>query len=190
MKGRSVPLFPLILVFVLAMTSFWLKRVVELPDVSARPKKHEADFSVDNFVLTQINKDGQANSTLAAKRMAHFADDESTELTLPRLDQRKPGEPPFQITSRRGTVDRDGNIVKLYDDVVGIRAAANGHPPMRLDTSFMEVDVPNEVGTSPEKVLVTRSQSTLEGVGMVFRNKTRELELHAQVHGTYVKEKP
>jgi lipopolysaccharide export system protein LptC len=188
---RSGRLFPVALMLFLALATFWLQRFVQLPDWPGRGlKHHQADFTVEDFILTQINKAGAADTSLTATRMVHFADDESTELQSPRMTQNKAGDPPLEIVAQRGTVDKDGNVVQLIDDVVMTRAATADHPELQLKTSFIEINIHEEIGTTPEKVLITQGKSSLEGVGMVFRNQTREFELHSQVQGIYVKENP
>jgi lipopolysaccharide export system protein LptC len=191
MKLRSGALFPALLMLLLALTTFWLEHVVQLPDASGRaPKRHEADFTVEDFTLTQMNKEGAADTSLTATRMVHFADDETTELESPRLIQNKKDDPPVEVVARHGTIDKEGNVVQLIGDVVATRAATRERPEMQIKTRFMEVHIPDEVGTTREKVVITRGRSTLEGIGMVFRNKTREFELHARVRGSFVEENP
>jgi lipopolysaccharide export system protein LptC len=189
MRPRSGRLFPVVLMLLLALISFWLERVVQLGDVNSRgPKRHEPDYTVDDFTMTQTNKEGAADTTLTATRMVHFADDETTELESPRLVQQKKGDPPVEIVARLGKIDRDGNVVQLIDDVVATRAATPQRPVMHMMTRFMEIHIPEEIGTTPEKVVITQGESTLEGIGMIFWNKTRDFELHGQVQGTYVRE--
>jgi len=189
MKPRSGRLFPVVLMVLLAAITFWLERIVQIGDVNPKgPKRHEPDYTVDDFTLTQTSKEGAPDTTLTARRMVHFADDETTELESPRLVEHKKDDPPVEIVARLGKIDREGNVVQLIDDVVATRAATADRPPMRMTTRFLEVHIPEEIGTTPEKVLITQGQTTLDGIGMVFRNKTREFELHSQVHGTFVRE--
>src|SRR5579864_490288 len=116
---RSGRLFPVLLMLFLALGTYWLERVVQLPEGAGRGvKRHEADFTVDDFTLTQINKEGWADTSLTATRMVHFTDDESTELEAPKMVQNKKGDPPVEVVARHGTVDKDGNVVQLIDDVV------------------------------------------------------------------------
>jgi lipopolysaccharide export system protein LptC len=189
-KPRSGRLFPVVLMLFLALISFWLERVVQLGDLNPKPKRHEPDYTVDDFVMTQTNKEGAADTTLTADRMVHFADDETTELESPRLVQNKKDNPPVEIVARTGKIDRDGNVVQLIDDVVATRGEWANRPMMRMMTRFLEVHIPEEIGTTPEKVHITQGESTLDGIGMIFRNKTREFELHAQVHAMLVRQRP
>ena len=188
MRPRTGRLFPVALMLFLALISFWLERVVELGDFNGnRPKRHEADYSVDDFTMTQTNREGAADTTLSAVRMVHFADDETTELEAPHLVERRKNDPPLEIVARLGKVDRDGNTVQLIDDVVATRAGTPERSELRLRTRFMEINIPDEIGSTPEKVVITQGESMLEGIGMIFRNQTREFELHAKVRGTLVR---
>lgn len=186
---RVSGIFPVLLMLGLALATLWLQRLVELPPPSLRDtQRHDPDFVVEKFTVTRMDRNGAPESTLSAARMVHFPDDESTELTAPRFLQTRPGDPPIEVVSRRGTVTKDGDEVHLMDDVVVIRAGEKDRPPLRVDTRYLMIRPDDEIATTPEHVLITEGTARLEGVGMRLDGRTRELELHSQVRGVYVRE--
>lgn len=186
---RVSGVFPVLLMLGLALATLWLQRLVQLPPPALRdPLRHDPDFIVENFTVTRMDRDGVPESTLSATRMVHFPDDETTELTAPRFLQTRPGEPPIDVVSRRGTVTKDGDEVHLMDDVVVIRAGEKDRPPLRVDTRYMMIRPDDEIATTPEYVLITEGTARLEGVGMRLDGRTRVLELFSEVRGLYRRE--
>ncbi len=187
MKAQSARLYPVILMALLAAGTLWIERLVQ-PDktAAARAVRHVPDFEAEGFTLTQINREGKADTMLAAAKGTHFADDGTTHLENPRLRQIRPGMPAVEVKARRGTVDRDGNRIELSESVTATRAARAGEPATRLETSLLRIHIDDETADTPEPVRIVRGESTLEGTGMLFDNKSRQLSLESRVRGKFV----
>jgi lipopolysaccharide export system protein LptC len=185
--GRANALFPLALVIALAALSFWLERAVQVAGGPARDTtRHDPDFIAENFTATKMNALGRPDSTLTAKKMLHYPDDDSTDLDQPRLVQLREDAAPIRVRSERGMVNKDGDAVHFYDNVVVTRDATPERPELRVDTSYLYV-LPNEgIARTPEPVLITEGTSRLAGIGMEVNNTTRQLALASSVRGTYV----
>ena len=109
MKLSTTRLFPLLLMLALAALTFWLERTVrEEEGVHPSLRRHDPDFVVDNLSHTRFNAQGVVESTLAAAKMIHYPDDESTDLIAPRVVQAKPSEPRVTLTADRGALSQDG----------------------------------------------------------------------------------
>lgn len=191
MKSRASHLFPVLLMLGLALFTVWLERVVQLPtnqkDANLR---HDPDFIVSNFTLVRMNPEGKPDSSLFAVKMVHYPDDETTELTRPVFDQRSEVQPPIHIVSDRGSVAKDGDEVRLYDNVIVTRAAVDGRPELRLDTSYLEIRPNDKTARTHEPVVLVEGTSRLTGIGMDVDNTTREFRLHSRVRGAYIAPSP
>ncbi len=186
MKSRASTFFPIVLVALLAAATWWLERVVELSEPQASAKaRHDPDAVVDRFTVLRLGPDGKLASTLAAVKMLHFPDDETTELFEPRVVQYPQGAPPVRMRGDRGTVTKNGDEVHIHDNVVVTRDATPDRPELRVETTYLHVFPKEEVARTPEPVVITEGDSRLAGVGMEVRGKTRELELHARVKGSF-----
>jgi len=184
-RARANTLFTLGLAAGLAMLTLWLERAVNAP-AGGRPDPslHNPDFIVERFTATTLGKSGRPESRLIAKRMAHYPDDETTELEEPRLLQLPDEGPPVRITAERGTVTKDGEEVRLYGNVVVIREATGARAELRMETAYLQVFPKEELAVTPESVVITEGRSRLSGVGMEYNNKTRQFTLKARVTGT------
>ena len=189
MKARTNTLFSLTLAAGLAALTLWLERIVEVPR-GAQPNalEHDPDFIVEQFTATSLDQAGRPEYRLAARRMTHYPDDETTELEEPHLVQYREGGPPVRISAERGTVTKDGDEVRLYGNVVVVREGTKGRPPLQVETTFLQVFPKQDVARTPEAVVISEGASRLTGVGMDYNTKTRQLELKARVSGTFVRQ--
>lgn len=189
MKARTNTLFSLTLAAGLAMLSFWLERLVHAPTgTQVSELRHEPDFIVERISATSLDRAGRPESTLTAREMRHFADDETSELDEPRLVQLRSGEPPVHVSADRGTLVKKGDEVQLYGNVTIRREATSEHPELRMETSYLQLFPKEDVARTPERVVILQGASRLSGIGMNYNNKTRQLELKASVSGTYHRE--
>src|SRR5258708_27431150 len=131
-------LFRLLLMGALALLTLWLDHQVRV-EGGDHPslRRHDPDYLVMNFTTTTYNRDGHAETLLAAAQMQHYPDDDSTEVTQPRVVQSKPEQPRFTVQADRGKISREGDEIFLYDHVVMVRDAVGEEPPARIPTNFL-----------------------------------------------------
>jgi len=186
MRLSTTRLFPLLLMLALAALSFWLERTVR-EEEGAHPslRRHDPDYVVDNLNHTRYNAQGAIDSTLAAVKMLHYPDDESTDLVAPRVVQSKPNEPRVTLTAERGTLSQDGEEVFLYDNVLVVREGGADRPETRMRTSFMHVVQSQSVLRTDRDVVITEEDRVLSGRGMEYRNDTKEMFLRERVRGRF-----
>ncbi len=186
MRPSTTRLFPLLLMLSLAGLTFWLEQIVrqeEGPHPSLR--RHDPDYVVDNLNHVRYGTDGKVVSTLAAARMLHYPDDDSTDLESPRLVQTKPDEPRLTLTADRGTLSQDAEEVFLYGNVVIVREAGPERPETRMRTSFLHVVQTQSIIRTDRDIVVTEPDRVISGRGMEYRNNTRELFLRERVRGKF-----
>jgi len=179
-------MFPLVLMLALAGLTFWLERTVREED-GAHPslRRHDPDYVVDNLAHTRFNMQGVVESTLAAAKMLHYPDDDSTDLVAPRMVQTKPNEPRVTLTADRGTLSQDGEEVFLYGNVLVVRAAGPEGTETRMRTSFMHVVQAHSVIRTDRDVVITEENRLLSGRGMEYHNDTKELFLRERVRSRF-----
>jgi lipopolysaccharide export system protein LptC len=178
-------LFPLGLMLALAALTFYLDRAVNDEDTHPAMRRHDPDYIVVNFTTTTYNRDGAAESTLSASRMEHFPDDDTTELTAPRVVQTKPDQPRMTLRADRGKLSRDGEDVYLYDNVVLEREAGAGHTAARLTTDYLQVVRDRSLVRTDRPVNIVEETRALSGKGMEYSNETQHFTLNADVRGRF-----
>lgn len=190
MRLSATRLFPLVLMLTLALLSFWLERTSR--EAPARPgqQRHDPDYSVEQFTITDFSRAGAPESTLSGAKMVHYPDDEITALVAPRLVQAKPQQPRLILSADRGTLSRDGEEVFLNDNVVLLREAAGETGASRMQTSFLHVVRARSLVRTDREVRISEHGRTLAGLGMEYDNVSRQLTLQAQVRGSFGAEQP
>ncbi len=185
MRIRVSNLLPLLLVLFLAALTFWLRIAVETPAGGDSGRgRHDPDAIVDNFTVTRLDERGREQYSLAASRMTHFADDDSTELSAPRFVRRGEG-PDVTITAERGTVSHDGVEASFHGNVLVVRAATPEQSELRIRTNYLHVLDEGSVARTNEPVTITEGKSVLSGVGMEYHRQGRRLELFSNVRGSF-----
>jgi len=183
-------LFPLSLMLALAALTFYLDRTVNEEDSHPSLRRHDPDYLVVNFTTTTYNRDGAAESMLSAERMVHFPDDDTTELTSPRVVQTKPDQPKMIVRADRGKLSRDGEDIYLYDNVVLEREAGAGQGAARLTTEYLQVVRDRSLVRTDREVNITEDTRALSGRGMEYSNDTRHFTLNADVRGRFEAKSP
>lgn len=185
MRLSATRLFPLLLLLALALLSFWLERTLQEEQKPPSLRRHDPDFRVENFKLSKFNAAGALESTLAAARMAHFPDDDSTELLAPRIVHARPDELRLTLSAERGTLSPNGEEVFLNGDVQVLREAGAGQPEARMRTSFLHLVSARSLMRTDREITITEPERQLSARGMEYYNETRQLFLREQVRGRF-----
>ena len=190
MNSRGHSLFPIIVLLLLAGVSVWLDRVTQQEETIKTDKsQHEPDFTADKLTLRRFDLTGKTQYILVADRMVHFGDDESTELTRPRLDYLNRPEP-VRMESDFATVSKDGDTVVLNDNVYLRRAAQPGKPESTLRTERMTVWPDDEKMRSDTPVTLTQGKTVVTAERMESDNIVGSIRLQGQVRGTLYRNTP
>jgi lipopolysaccharide export system protein LptC len=177
-----LPLLPLLL---LLAATYWLSRQVQpLPQVQSQ-LRHDVDYVVDNFSATTLNVQGQPRFTLAAEKLWHYPDDDTTHLQMPRLTSLYADRPPTLTTSQTGKISSKGDDVFLYDEVRVLRPALDGIGEQRFATDYLHVIPDRDWAETNLSVVMTNPNNTLRAVGMELDNKARTVKLLSRVRATH-----
>lgn len=185
MRFSTTRLFPLGLMLVLALLTFWLDRAVREEPAHPSLRRHDPDYLVHNFTSTTYNRLGNAETTITAAKMLHYPDDDSTELVAPRVVQAKPTEPRFTVSAERGVLAREGDEIFLYDNVQLVREPDARHGGARMTTSFLHIVRDRSIMRTDREVTIVEGRRSLTGRGMEYNNDSRELVLRSDVQARF-----
>ena len=179
-------LFPLALMLALALLTLWLDHQVRV-EGGEHPalRRHDPDYMITNFTTTTYNRYGDAETVVSAAQMQHYPDDDSTDLSAPRVMQAKPDQSRFNVRADRGKISREGDEIFLYDNVVLVREADTAQPEGRLTTSFLHILRDRSLVRTDRPVLFEEEGRSLAGRGMEYRADSRELFLRDDVRGRF-----
>ena len=178
-------MFPLLLLAVLAGLTFWLNETLQQDSRVAETVRHDPDYIVTNIVAHRMDVNGDIKHTLYADRMVHYPDDDTTDLTSPRLVSNTAGGPPMTITSKTATVSSGGEHVFFNTDVRATRAAHGNRSAMVLETSFLQVTPDEHIARTDRPVTITDAHTVAHAVGLELNSETRITRFLSEFKGTY-----
>ncbi len=178
-----LPLLPLL--GLLGIT-YWLEQQVrpESAGAAAAPR-HEPDGVMENFSAVRMNEQGRPRFVMAAARMTHYPDDDSSTLDTPRLTSLSAERPAIHVVARRGMIAGNGDEVRLYDDVEVLREADAGRDELTLQTDYLRILPDRDWADTDRPVLIFDGRNTINGVGMEMDNKARTVKLLSQVRSVH-----
>jgi len=180
---------PLLLLLMLA-AAYWLNQQIQpLPFTPDNSKRHDPDFIVSKFVATTLNEEGKPRFVMAAKKMLHYPDNNSTYLEAPELTSFDSDHPPIHAYANNGIVSGKGEEIFLHDDVKIVRTASSTQREMIFTTSYLYVIPDRGLAETDRPVTMIDGRNIVHAVGMKLDNKARIVKLLAQVKSEYVPDK-
>lgn len=153
--------------------------------VTAPEKRHIPDFYLADFDLTTMNAAGRPRYYLQAAGMQHYADDDTSQLTMPTLTVYRPAAPPWRVRSDLAQVAAGGQAVLLQDDVRVQRVTTLRRDAMEISTSVLRVVPAEEYAESDQPVTIVSDLGVTRAIGMHADLKRQQLQLLDQVRSDY-----
>lgn len=191
MLNRTAIFFPLVLAGLLALLTFWIYQTVEEQGSKTDgSNRHDPDYMMNNFVTTQTDIEGKLSYILAAAKMTHYPDDDTTELELPKFTQYTTNKPYTKIEGQRANVSPGGEEIEILDDVVVIREAFADKSEMHVLTDRLTI-FPNEglAKTARPVVIKQAPKTVIHATGMIYDKKKKTMRLLKRVNAHYEKPK-
>jgi lipopolysaccharide export system protein LptC len=186
MKHWGSALFPLSLLLVLTLLTFWLRYATELDEpVRDGRHRHDPDYILSDMVLRKLDPDGELRYTLRAVEVRHYPDDDTTDLVRPELvrQNREDDEPPVTISGDRAHISDDNERVDIYDNVRIYRPPVGKYEELTAVMDALTVFPDDETAFTRSPVLITQGKSGVKGVGMRVNNREQTYLLESQAVG-------
>ena len=182
---RPTSWLPLAAMALLVGLTLWLEQLVQLPSARADGRlRHDPDLMVENFSARKLGEDGRVLYTLAARKMVHYPDDDSSLLETLNFDAYQPKQPRVNITADHGRLEQGGDRVHIEGNVVVLREADARNEQARLTTDRLLV-LPNEgIARTDAQVRLESPSAHALAHGMEVNNRDRTLKLE-RVKATY-----
>ena len=182
-----LPLLPLL---GLLGVTYWLNRQVQ-PELTkpGNGKRHDPDAIMGNFSAIKLNEQGKPHFIMAAKKMQHYPDDDSTVLEVPRLTMLSVQHPATHIIAREGIVSSKGDEVFLRHDVEVLREASVQREELTLHTEYLHIIPDRDWADTDRAVTIVEAHNTVHATGLEMDNKARTIKLLSQVRSEHVPSK-
>lgn len=189
MFNRSTILFPLVLAAILALITFWINTSIEQQGPKADgSNRHDSDYMMENFVTTQTDVAGNLSYTLAAEKMTHYPDDDSTVLKQAKFTQYTIDKPYTQIEGKHANVSSNGEEIEMLQDVVVVRQASADRGEMRVLTDKLIIFPNQDLAKTDRPVIIKQAPKTvIHATGMIYDKRKKTIQLLNKVSAHYEK---
>ena len=177
MRERGTLVISIALLSGLAVGSYWLAEQARLSDATPKNRGHDIDYTASDISLTRMDDKGRAQYVIDAKKLVHYADDDSGELTQPRLAGAKADRPEMRVRADLGKTTAEGEEVRFYGNVVLNRAPWQGAPELVAKGPYMLALPEQEILKTDQPIAVTQGGSHVTANGMQYDNGYRKLQL-------------
>lgn len=188
--SRSRYWLPLLPLLCLLGFTYWLNQLAQTqPAKPDKTKHHDPDAIIENFSAITLNEQGSPHFIMAAKKMLHYPDDDSTTLEAPHLTSLSAERPAIHATAKRGSVSSKGDEVFLHEGVEVLREASASQNELRIHTEYLHFIPGQELANTDRIVTIKEANNTVQATGMEMDNRARTLKLLAAVRSEYAPNK-
>lgn len=177
MRDRGTLVLSVVLLGGLAVGSYWFAQQARLTDGVVRKPGHDIDYTADGVTLTRMDEAGRAQYVIDAKKLVHYADDDSGVFTQPRLVGAKADRPEMRVRADVGETTREGQEVRLSGNVVMVRQPWRGAAELTASGPAMLAFPERETLSSDQPVEVVQGGSRMSAAAMQYDNGPRTLQL-------------
>jgi lipopolysaccharide export system protein LptC len=191
MLNRTAIVFPLVLAGLMALLTFWIYQTVDQQGPKTDgSNRHDPDYIMENFVTTQTDAAGKLRYVLAAAKMVHYPDDDSTMLMQPTFTQYTTNKPYTKVNGLRANVSSNGEEIEILDDVVVVRQAFAGKGEMQVLTDKLTLFPNQDLAKTDRPVVIKQAPKTvIHATGMIYDKNKKTLQLFKRVNAHYEKPK-
>ena len=151
----------------LAAITWWLAFMQQTePEEIPAKASHKIDYFLKDFNARSMTLNGDLKQRIRSEHMQHFVDDDSTELTNPKITMYSTGKPDLNIESETGYISADGELILLNGAVHIKRSALKNIAPLEIDTHNLRVQIPDDFAETDEFVTIKSAGNTIQGIGL------------------------
>lgn len=173
----------LVLAITTAVLSFWLSSQNSKPSKPNIRKDHTPDYYLENFSTLTMNLDGTPKNKLYAEFMVHYPDDDSSELTKPKLELFNIDKPPMVISSEKGWITANNEVILLSGAVQLQQLDDNNLLKLQVHTRDVVVKVKENYAETDEHATIIGRRTRMEGDGVRAYFDENRIELLNNVTG-------
>ena len=180
------------LCLVLVLGSFWVLQVQRkhAEDETLDIPRIAPDYYVHKFTFVKMARSRATRYNISGDVLVHNPQDDSYEITHPIINQFANGRPPTLMHSDRALVNSDNSEVQLIGNVDVDRPPSPAIEHFHLKAPALTLLPDDDIMKTDTPVELVLGSSTLNGIGMLANNTTRQLDLSSRVHGVYRPPKP
>ncbi|MDQ3058935.1 MAG: LPS export ABC transporter periplasmic protein LptC [Pseudomonadota bacterium] len=181
---------PLLLMGVLALSTYWLVRNtpgLTVPE-AAKEVGHEVDYFMRNFTIKSFDESGKLKSEIHGTEARHFPDTDILEIDQVKIRSINPQGLVTTATAVRAYANSDGSEVQLAGNARVVREASQKRggkdaPRLEFRGEFLHVFLNEERVKSHQPVVLIRGADQFTGNTFSYSNLDQVAVLTGRVRG-------
>lgn len=174
-----------LILVVIAAISYWaLDKLTEDDLTKLSELAHYPDYYMENFTTITMNQDGKPKNRLYADYMAHYPDDNTSELHQPELEIFRENKQPINVRSDRGWVTSNNEVILLKGNVYLYQNDDDGKLKTELLAEDAKVLVAEKYAETDNPTTLISRKSTTTSIGMRAYLQEQRLEFLSNVRTT------
>lgn len=174
-----------VILAIAAGVSYWvLRSITEEEEVALRDLAQYPDYYMENFTTLTMNLNGLPKNRITAEYMAHYPDDDTTELRQPRMEIFQESKPPINVRSDKGWVTSNNEVILLSGNVYLHQNDAAGNLELEVIADDARVLVKEDYAETDNSATLIRKRMVTNSVGMRAYLAEQRLEFLSNVHTT------
>ena len=191
MESKFSAFFVLFFIFIIALSSFYLKNEVN-KELSLSQTKLTGlpNFFLKNFTTKQTRQDGLTQFILSGQKMENYKHFDLTTMQLPIYTRYKNGLSESRISGLKGEFNSDSEKIIIQENVVLTRLETPTKKALNLYTNQLNIFTKEEIVTSDLPVKIIQEPNIeISGTGMRYDKKESTIKLMKNVKVHYEKPK-
>lgn len=173
------------MLIVVAGFSYWaLEKLTEDDATKLNKLAHYPDYYMENFTTLTMDQDGTPKNRLNAVYMAHYPDDNTSELHQPELEIFRVDRPPIMVTADNGWVTSDNDVILLSGNVYLHQNDEFGNLKVELIAEDARVLVDQKYAETDKAATLITTRSVTNSIGMRAYLQEQRMEFLSNVQTT------
>ena len=172
--------FPIILIILLALFTFWVDKTVRQPtkEQEQGPERNP-DYIMENFSTYRVDHIRKKHEKLLAEKMLHYVANDATYFEQPRLINSKMNKPGMRVRADKANMSGDDDI-HLNGNVKVIRYDVGGKETT-MTTSYLHINRDNDISKTNKPATIIQNNTIINTVGIEIDNNTHIIHLLSDV---------
>ena len=181
MKERLPTLIALFLLVSLVISTWWAADYAQraIPIDPPRRITHEKDAWSRDFVMLRTDAQGKPINRMEGVYGEHFPDDDSYHVVSPRAIGQQANNPVTVAVSKTAIMEEGGKRVVMNGDAHVHRNGDANNDALDVRSQQLILIPDDDLVFTDLPAQVIKGNSRMNGSGMRYNNKTRQLEVHA-----------
>ena len=172
--------FPIILIILLALFTFWVDKTVRQPtkEQEQGPERNP-DYIMENFSTYRVDHIRKKHEKLLAEKMLHYVANNATYFEQPRFINSKMNKPGMRVRADKANMSGDDDI-HLNGNVKVIRYDVGGKETT-MTTSYLHINRDNDISKTNKPATIIQNNTIINTVGIEIDNNTHIIHLLSDV---------